>query len=240
LFSLIIPFHSDLGRLSETLEILKLEAKRQEIGEILLCHNGSVLEASTRAAVEARTWEGVRLLTTEAKGIGAGYKLGIRDASEEYLVLSASDLPFRFTDIDAFRDYRREHGSFPEVAIGSKAHPQSRLSGSYGLSRRVASRGFWILRALFLGRATPKDSQGTIIIRNALAKSLLPELVFDSYTASLELVTRAQRRGCSVIELPIEFEAHEASDSSVSLVADSIQMARELRTLARGLKQRSD
>lgn len=236
MFTLVVPFHSDVAKLAGTLELVRRDGAAQGIGEILLCHNGSVLDAVTRDAVEARTFPGVRLLTTPTRGIGAGYKLGIAGASQEFVVLSASDLPFGFTDLESFRSFEREHGRPPEVAIGSKAHPRSRLSREYGLRRRLASRAFWLLRALVLGRQTPGDSQGTILVRTALAKSLLPELAFDNYLFSLELVTLAQRRGHRVVELPIEISHHEGGASSVSLLRDGARMAIDLFDLSKRLQ----
>ncbi len=236
MFSLVVPFHSDVEKLSTTLGLLRESGPAQGIREILLCHTGSVLDPPTRSAIEARTWEGVRLLSTPTKGIGAGYKLGIRAAREEFLVLSASDLPFGFSDVEAFRAWAREHGRPPDVAIGSKAHPRSRLA-SYGLQRRLASRAFWLLRALLLGRETPKDSQGSVLARTQIARSLLPELVFDNYLFSLEFVTLAQRRGHPVVELPIEISHHEGGASSVSLLRDGTRMAIDLVQLSRRLRE---
>jgi hypothetical protein len=237
LFSLVIPFHSDVEKLGGTLTLLRKDATAHGIREILLCHNGSVLDPETRRSLEARAWPGVQLLSTPTQGIGAGYKLGIAAAREEFVVLSASDLPFGFTDVDAFRAYAREHGGPPAVAIGSKAHPHSRLSASYGVRRRLASRAFWLLRALVLGRETPKDSQGSILVRTELARALLPELAFDNYLCSLELVTLAQRRGHAVVELPIEISHHEGGASSVSLLRDGTRMAIDLVQLSRRLRE---
>ena len=237
MFSLVVPFHSDVEKLSGTLALLRESATAHGIREILLCHNGSVFDPATRSAIEARTWEGVRLLSTPTKGIGAGYKLGIGAAREEFLVLSASDLPFGFSDVEAFRAYAREHGRPPDVAVGSKAHPRSRLSASYGLRRRLASRAFWLLRALVLGRETPKDSQGSILVRTQIARALLPDLAFDNYLFSLELVTLAQRRGHPVVELPIEISHHEGGASSVSLLRDGARMAIDLVQLSRRLRE---
>jgi hypothetical protein len=236
LFSLVVPFHSDVEKLSGTLALLRESGTEHGIREILLCHNGSVLDPPTRSAIEARGWEGVRLLSTPDRGIGAGYKLGIGAAREEFVVLSASDLPFGFSDVEAFHAWSRQHGRPPDVAIGSKAHPLSKLA-SYGLQRRLASRAFWLLRALVLGRETPKDSQGTILVRTGIARSLLPELAFDNYLFSLELVTLAQRRGHRVVELPIEISHHEGGASSVSLLRDGTRMAIDLVQLSRRLRE---
>lgn len=236
MFTLVVPFHSDADKLAHTLEIVRRSGGEHGIREVLLCHNGSELDAATRDAVEALAWEDVRLLTTPTKGIGAGYKLGIAAGREEFLVLSASDLPFEFTDLEAFRAWERTHGRPPDVAIGSKGNPDSDLTPAYGFSRRLASRVFWLLRAAVLGFDTPKDSQGSILVRTTLARSLLPALEFDNYLFSLELVTLAQRRGHPVVELPIEIRHHEGGASSVSLLRDGARMARDLINLKRRLR----
>ncbi|HEX3110105.1 MAG TPA: hypothetical protein VHU41_13510 [Thermoanaerobaculia bacterium] len=170
----------------------------------------------------------MRLLHTDARGIGAGYRLGIEQANAEVCVLSASDLPFGFTDIDAFLALT------PRLAIGSKAHPDSVLAG-WGVKRRAAGFAFYLLRRTLLGRGTPHDSQGTILIETALAKRLLPDVRSDDYFFSLEIVTLAIAQGVQAIELPVTLEAN-SGPSSVSLVNDSVQLAKKTWLLRKRLR----
>ncbi len=227
-YTLVLPFHDNPEALASAVERARREGPAHGIRETLLCHNGPPLTPSERASVEALAHGNVRLLHTDAKGLGAGYKLGIAEASEEHLVLSAADLPFGWSDVEAF-----EAAGKPEFAIGSKAHPDSRLAGVKPM-RRVTSLVFRAVRVLALGRDTPGDSQGSLIVRTETARHLLPDLVYDHYLCSLELASLHLKQGGSVLEIPVRVE--NVGKSSVSVVRDGYRMARDVLTLRRRLR----
>ncbi len=235
-YSLVLPFHSDLTSIGKTVRRVREEGGAHGVREVLLAHNGRPLDPAARAEVEALVAPrdadgrpGVRLLDTTAKGIGAGYKLGIAGATEEFVILSADDLPFGWTDLVAF-----ENAGRPDFAIGSKAHPDSKLDNVTSL-RRVASFTFLTLRRVLLGWGTPGDSQGSFIVRASVAKALLPDLVYDHYLCSLELATLHLERGGRVVEVPIVNEDNP-HPSSVSVVRDGWRMTKELVELRRRMK----
>ena len=177
MLSYIIPFHKDFEKIFTTIKHLEKKKTEYNIKEILLCHNGHPLADSDLNKIENFIKEkpDVHLLHTSEVGIGAGYKLGIENASQEISVLSASDLPFGFTDIESFFKEITQ----PLFAVGSKGHPSSQIEG-YGLKRRVASYGLWILRRILLTPNTPRDSQGSLIIRTDLAQNLLKNHHFSN------------------------------------------------------------
>lgn len=219
MFTLVVPFHSDADRLKRVLAAAD-EARVHGIEEILFCHNGPSAVPQLDLPPHAR------LLHTDAEGIGAGYRLGIANAREPYVVLSASGLPFGFTDVDAFHGHR--------VAIGSKAHPRTQLPG-YSVLRRIPMRAFWLLRRALLGRSTPKDSQGTILIETSLAKKMVDRVEADDCFFSLELVTLCIRDGVNPVELPVRY-VPDGGASPVSLVRDAVEMARKTWRLRRRLR----
>jgi hypothetical protein len=235
-YSLVLPFHSDLTSIGTTVRRAREEGGPLGIREVLLCHNGRSLTVEAQAKIDALVAEregdrpAVRSLHTDAKGIGAGYKLGIAEASEEFTVLSADDLPFGWSDVSAFAEAGR-----PDFAIGSKAHPASQLAG-VTVMRRVSSLTFLTLRRLLLGWATPGDSQGSFIVRTSTAKGLLPDLVYDHYLCSLELATLHLKRGGRVVEVPIIVD-HNPHQSSVSVVSDGWRMTKELVALRQRMKR---
>lgn len=220
MFTLVVPFHSDAARLSRVLAAAD-EARVHGIEEILLCHNGPSAIPALQLPPHAR------LLHTEAKGIGAGYRLGIANAREPFVVLSASDLPFGFTDVDAFRGHR--------LAIGSKAHPRTQLPG-YSVLRRAATRVFWLVRRAILGKSTPKDSQGTILLETSLARRVVDRVEADDYFFSLELVTLCIRQeGVTPVELPVRYVPVDGA-SSVDLLRDTLAMVQKTWRLRRRLR----
>ncbi len=234
-YSLVLPFHDRLVSIGKTVRRAREEGFARGVREVLLAHNGRPLSPEGQAEVDALVAPAeadkpaVRLLDTPAKGIGAGYKLGIREAREEFVILSADDLPFGWSDLDAF-----ERAGRPDFAIGSKAHPGSQIAG-VSAKRRLSSFAFLTLRRVLLGRHTPGDSQGSLMLRTVVAQRLLPELVYDHYLVSLELATLHLERGGSVVEVPIVFD-NDPHPSSVSVVRDGLRMAKELVELRRRVK----
>ncbi|HVH47777.1 MAG TPA: glycosyltransferase [Labilithrix sp.] len=235
-YTLVLPFHSDLTSIGTTVRRAREEGPAHGVREVLLAHNGRPLSPEARAKVDALVSprEGdkpeVRFLDTTDKGIGAGYKLGIREAREEFVILSADDLPFGWTDIVAF-----EAAGRPDFAIGSKAHRDSQLA-TVTKMRRVSSLTFLTLRRLLLGWTTPGDSQGSFILRTSVAKSLLPDLVYDHYLCSLELATLHLKRGGRVVEVPVSAEDNP-HPSSVSVLSDGWRMTKELVELRQRMKR---
>jgi hypothetical protein len=235
-YSLVLPFHSDLTSIGATVTRAREEGGSRGVREVLLCHNGRRLEEGAQAKVDALAAPAdgerpsVRFLHTDDKGIGAGYKLGIREAKEEFVILSADDLPFGWSDLEAF-----ERAGRPDFAIGSKAHRESKLVGVTAL-RRASSLTFLALRRLLLGWRTPGDSQGSFLVRTSVAKSLLPDLAYDHYLASLELASLHLQRGGRIVEVPIVVD-HNPHQSSVSVARDGYRMTKELIELRARLRR---
>ena len=234
MWSLILPFHSDFRRLHRTLALLKGQTEPRAIGEVLLCHNGARLDPEAeRGLGDLAAEHGAACFHTDSRGVGAGYKLGILNSAQPYCLLSASDLPFGLSDLDSFSEHVRKRRETPSLALGSKGHCRS-IVGTYPARRRVASWVFYLLRRILLGRDTPRDAQGTIMVATALARELAPRCRSNDYFFSVELITLAQRRGVQVVELPVRI-GPQSAESSVSLVRDGWRMVGRLVELSRRL-----
>jgi len=230
----VVPFHTDAARLHRTVDLLRAGRERHGIAEVLLCHNGPALPAEVEARLARQldpSFE--RLLHVDTAGVGAGYRLGIENARAASIVLSASDLPFGFTDVEGWREEERRAGRPIPFAIGSKGHPRSRLHGR-PFSRRVATLAFLWLRRAFLGRLTPLDSQGTFLGERSLFSALAREAPSDDWVFTLELATAWTRRtGERATEVPVTL-VEEAGDSSVSLASDGLRLLRGLARVRAG------
>lgn len=225
----MLPVHNQERVLRETVERLVESLGAFPGSEVLLIENGSSDSSPELCrALEAEYSGGaVRVVAARSpRGMGHAYRRGIDLAAGDTLVLTAADLPFGFTDLDA---YLRERPR-PRLAIGSKGHhgSQTRIP----LVRRVMSETFRLLRRVVLGLRV-RDSQGTILIDAALARALAPRLQCGDYLISTEIVTWAARLGVTPLELPITYAASGAS--TVSPWRDSVHMAAGLLALRRRL-----
>jgi glycosyltransferase involved in cell wall biosynthesis len=208
----IVPVHNDEATLAASVETLVTELGRRPPSrgshEVLLIENGS----SDKSYEVAKGLSGkrgdvqVHAFTESNAGIGYAYDRGLREAlalggdrTERWCVLTASDLPFSFTDLDAFERWIEQRPSV-RVAIGSKAHPDSviqvtRARGTMTMVYRAARR-------VILGMRTG-DSQGSFFVREDFAAEVVPRIESRDFFYTTELVYFAERSGERPVELPV-------------------------------------
>ncbi|TME50475.1 MAG: glycosyltransferase [Chloroflexi bacterium] len=228
--SYVVPVHNQAGVLRESAMRLVTRLRDFPGSEALLIENGSTdesMQLCVELAQQLSSGEiGVRVAAS-AKGMGYALRRGIELAAGDVLVLTAADLPFGFTDLDAYLATAPR----PRLAIGSKAHPQSHTI--IPLQRRIMSGAFGLLRRVTVG-LNVRDSQGTILLDRAVAQSVLPHLRCDDFLISAEIICWAVRAGVTPVELPITYVAR--GGSTVSPVRDSMRMAGGLLALRRRLR----
>lgn len=216
MISLIIPFYrGDYKQIPKSIEAIKKVQETYKIKEVLLCYNGSVLDSKIKKDISSLCNESIKLLSTKNKGIGAGYKLGIKNSTQKYLLLSASDLPFGFTDLERIKE-----NNFPEFAIGSKWAKGSVLKG-YGLKRKLFSKTFLFIRRSIFGLKVPKDTQGTIFFEKNKYLEIIKKCKSDDFFFSTEFILKSFMENKSIIEVPIKLLNHDNNSSSVNTLKDS-------------------
>ena len=230
--SYVLPVHNQERVIASSVQRLRARLRGFPGSEILLVENGSIDASPALCAQLAGQSEDdhVSVRVTESEtGLGNALRHGIAMATGDVIVLSAADLPFGFTDLDAFLACRPR----PVLAIGSKAHERSRTR--IPLERRAMSEAFRLLRFLVLGLRV-RDSQGTILVDAQLAHRIAPLLRCGDFLISTEVVAWAARLGVTPLELPVTYVA--TPGSTVSPVRDSLRMARGLFSLRRRLRMR--
>ena len=221
----VLPVHNQERTLAAAARKVADRLREFPGSEMLLVENASSDRSAALCAEMARRLDTavVRVRATEsAPGMGNALRRGIALSAGEVVVLTAADLPFGFTDLDAYLALQPH----PRLAIGSKAHPASQTR--IPLPRRVLSGGFRLLRRALLGLRVG-DSQGTILIDGTLARGLLPQLRCEDFLISTEIICWAARLGVTPHELPVTYEA--GGHSTVSPMRDSMRMARGLVAL---------
>lgn len=228
--SYVLPVHNQERVIAASIERLLNRLAAFPGSEVVLVENGSTDSSPALCAQLAGTSadDRVRVRVTQSEtGMGNALSRGIAVAEGDILVLSAADLPFGFTDLDALlaMDPR------PRLAIGSKAHTQSHTR--IPATRRIMSEAFRLLRLAVLGLRV-RDSQGTILIDAPLAREIAPHLRCGDFLISTEIVAWGKRLGATPVELPITYIA--TPGSTVSPLGDSLRMARGLFALRRRLQ----
>lgn len=230
---LIMPVHNEEKILKNSVEEVLNSPKSYPFSKLLLIENGSVDKSFEIAKSLEENYENRVCAFKEInKGIGYAYFRGMVEAlkdcdDDDWIVLSAADMPFSNTDIKYFID-NNVFNNF-SYAIGSKAHKDSKVN--YSFKRKLMSTSFAILRYFILGMRT-KDCQGTIFVKASEAKKIVSKVTSRNFFFSTELTYLAEMSRLAVSEMPVTLKP-ELRPSSVKPVRDSLAIIREMFTLSK-------
>ena len=226
-FAVVLPAHNSAGNICETIDELTLYFQKNELkGQVIIVENGS----------EDDTWEVMKSIdasnlpfeltrTRSEVGLGNAIRKGLESVTSEYVLITADDLPFGFSDIDGYKKIIPDY----EIAIGSKAHPDTESNRS--LAREIMSTIFRLLRRIIVG-VNLGDTQGTIMGKSSVVCPLASQTLQSGYLMTTELLMIATRAGCSIIELPVQFR-QDLRKSNINVLGDSLKMLRGLFELRR-------
>lgn len=244
----ILPVHNEEALLAANVARARLYLERFPGSEIYPVENGSddrswpiaqELEATAKNG-EGSAVTPVRAFREPQAGIGFAYHRGLTEAVARFgpsrsawAILTGADLPFGFSDLEAALVHIG--GSSSRILMGSKAHPHSRIDN--GPKRRLMTAAYRVARRLAVGMQVG-DSQGSVFLRLDLAVELLPKIKARGFFYSTELCHFAERRGETIVELPVAPDAVLRA-STVRSVRDGLGMAKELMRLRREDKRGS-
>lgn len=237
----VLPVHNDAERIGSMVARVTSYLERLPGSEVLLVENGSsdmswsvAQELATRSRLAEANEKSVPIhaYREESAGLGYAYARGLAEAVDRFgpstahwAVLTASDLPFGFSDLEAALVALERGGT--RILVGSKAHPHSRVATT--LKRRTMTYAYRVARRVALGMRVG-DSQGSVFVRLDLAAELAPRVSARDFFYSTELCHLAERAGESIFEVPVVLE-ESVRPSTVRPLRDSVTMARQLLRL---------
>ena len=159
-------------------------------------------------------------------GKGGGIWNGIKAAKGDLVMFMDADLS---TGPDQIPRLMAAIEQGADLAIGSRALPESRLTKSRSLARKVLSSGFnWLFRALF--QMDIKDTQcGFKMMRREVAEDLAPRVKTNGFAFDVDLIVKAHDRGYKIVEVPIVWTPAEGS--KINLRRHTVEMARDVLKL---------
>ncbi len=241
--SWVLPVHNNEAIIAPNVTTLATRLEGSTGAEIILVENGSA-DASWASCEAARGTRGsVEVLAYREPnaGLGHAYARGIAEVLERHgpsqsrwAVLTATDLPFAFTDLDAALPLM-ERGA--RVIAGSKAHASSKAWA--GRQRFVMSIVYRAARRAML-RMSIGDSQGSFFVRLDLLAETAPLVRSRDFFYTTELAYLIEREGERAHEVPVVLEAHQlvAATSSVRPLKHASRMLSQLVELRRRLPPR--
>lgn len=229
-WSFILPAHNSASNIKNSLDEINLYLQTNKFpGEVIVVENGST--DSTWKVLESLEKESFcfSLVTTQSeKGLGNAIREGLKHVTQHHVVITADDLPFGFSDIEEFTNCESDF----EIAIGSKAHPDSSVNRT--LSRTAMSSVFKFLRRWIIG-VNLGDTQGTILGRSEIVCSLGLKTSQTGYLMSSELLAYAVAEKRKIVELPVVLRPSQRS-SNVRIIRDSLLMLRGLFEVRKAMR----
>lgn len=232
----VLPIHNEESVLRANVLRLCERVSGLPGAEVYLVENGSKDSSWQLCQELAGTHRGVRVVafSERSAGMGWAYDRGLREAlavhgpsKDHYAILTAADLPFGFSDLDAASGAIAR--AQEPILMGSKAHPKS--VGTRGFKRRAMTLTYRAVRRVVAGMRVG-DSQGSIFVRLDLAAKLAPLTRSRDYFYTTEICFFAERAGETIVEMPVTLE-EEKRESRVRPLRDGRRMATQLLELRR-------
>ena len=234
--TIIIPAYNEEDRLGPTLTTLRAWMDEQSHTiEVLVVDDGST--DGTVGLVEAVAREDGRISVIEnGENRGKGYSVGhgVSKATGELVLFSDADLSTPLSEFERLE--RAIEGQ--DIAIGSRALPDSRLEKRQPFYREMMGRTFnlFVQALVFPGI---RDTQcGFKLFRRAAAQATFGRRKIDGFAFDVEILYIARRLDLQVAEVPVLWINDEAS--RVDPIRHSAQMFRDIlkvRGLHRDLAQ---
>ncbi|MCF7669267.1 MAG: glycosyltransferase [Verrucomicrobia bacterium] len=196
--------------------------------ELVIAENGS--SDKTREVAEGlvsgRSWARVESFAQAGRG-GALRRVWMRSAADVVSYMDV-DLSANLAVYPALVGAVLEGGA--DIAIGSRLSERSRTRR--GMRREVVSRGYNLLLRGLCGIEVRDAQCGFKAVKAEVFRRLEAEVKDDGWFFDTELLVRAQRAGCRIAELPVEWK--EDKRSKVKVVRTICEDLRGMFRLWRG------
>jgi dolichyl-phosphate beta-glucosyltransferase len=176
-------------------------------GEVIVVDDGST-DRTFHNALTAMVPEAIRrwvVRLDKNSGKGAAVKAGVRETTGAVVLVADSGTCIPYADV--LPPYARIRAGETDIALGSRAHPESVLCRNRPRSRRIVSRLF--RRAARLVAGLPHDigdSQcGFKAYRGDAARELFAGLETPGFVYEVEILLKARARGLRTEEFPIHW-----------------------------------
>ena len=200
--TLVIPVFNDLSALKRAIPKTKemIKTLTQDY-EIIIAEDGSNDGSAEFAAESALKDPHIRHLHREIR-LGRGSALSLAATSAKCDLFCYFDVDLA-TDLNHLAEILMAVSTSYDIATGSRLLPESNITRSFG--REIKSRGYNFLVRLFLKSHISDHQCGFKAFRIEKLRTLIPEIKDTHWFWDTEVLVRAQRKGYSVIEIPVRW-----------------------------------
>jgi len=157
------------------------------------------------------------------KGKGYSVKMGVQSAMKDYILLCDADLSTPLEEVNKLLDYIVRNY---DIAIGSRALADSRITRRQGLLRSSMGKIFNLLVRLILFGGIRDTQCGFKCFKRDAAQKIFARQRVNRFCFDAEILYIAKRRGLKIKEVGVEW-ANRAS-SRVAILRDSLDMLADL------------
>ncbi|HUU26182.1 MAG TPA: glycosyltransferase [archaeon] len=186
--------HDNLIETLSTLESLNVPF------EIILVDDGSS-DDTLKEARRAASQDSRIKVTSNHHNLGKGWalKTGFKRTSGEVVAFLDADLDIHPSQVGLLLERLR---SVPvDVVIGSKFHPESKLS--YPAGRRFFSFCYYLFIKLLFGLPLKDTQTGIKLYRRSVLEKVFPHVLVKKFAFDIELLTLAHHNGFKIAEVPV-------------------------------------
>ena len=233
--SIVIPAFNEekrLGRtMAEALSYLRLQPYE---AEILIVDDGSsdrtaaiVTEFAAQASGRLKL---LRNLGNRGKGFAVRH--GVMNARGQVILFCDADLATPFSEVPKVLGPILENRC--DVAIGSR---QSAQRATQSRVRQFLGTRFSSVRNVIVGVGFGDTQCGFKALRRNAAHAIFAQLTIDGFAFDVEMLLLAEKQKWRCIEVAVEWE--DQAGSTVSPIASSLRMLRDLLRIRASMAQRA-
>ena len=167
------------------------------------------------------------------KGKGGAVRHGILSSEGDIVIFTDCDLAYGTDVINEAVKLFESSGA--DIVIGSRnLHPDS--YAGYNALRKLMSKVYFKVISIASGFKHSDSQCGFKGFRKEAARAIFSECTIDSFAFDLEALIKAEKKGCTVAELPVKILNHDKSESKVRPVRDTIKMLGDIRKIRKANK----
>ncbi|MBI3939314.1 MAG: glycosyltransferase [Acidobacteria bacterium] len=202
--SVLIPCFNEAGSIRENLrEISAFFAEFSESYEVICVDDGSQDGTLAKLKAVAERDPHIRVLHyRQNEGKGFALRCAFQAADGDYVVFLDADLDLHPRVLGKFFQLMQEQDA--DVVIGSKRHPESRVS--YPLRRRLISKTYHFILWLLFGLPLRDTQVGLKVFRRRVLEEVFYKILCKRFALDVELLANIHRLNYKIIEAPIELE----------------------------------
>lgn len=233
--SIVIPVYNEENRIEKTADTLDKYIKNSFIDyEVIFVNDGSTDKTDSILQKLSKQYLNFKVTGyNENHGKGRAVRTGILSATGDIIVYTDCDLPYGTEVIESAIKLLDE--SKADIVIGSRNLKRESYD-NYSFARKLMSKVYFKLISAMSG-FTHSDSQcGFKVLKRNAAHDIFAKSKIDSFAFDLEVLMMAEKKGYTIVELPVVILNHNRSSSKVSPFRDALKMLRDVRKIKKELK----